>query len=546
MIGVGFAFELDGEREVRLYRSWDEWYEDFWDLLKASKQNKRLRKIYAHNGAGFDWLSFIQWGMKRGLIDDLKYIFAGQGIGVDLHMQRVVIQLRDSYRLLPASLAKLCETFHTEHRKLDIPTLPHIQLAENPVLYWQYLQNDVLSLQEVIFSFWSSIYNRSGSIGELSMTLPALSAKLWRMTLKVSLATPSNKKLKVMERRAYTGGRTECYHSGTAQVSVYDANSEYPSVMIDNIFPVSYSGGFTTGYHGKHGLYDITYIQHDRTHKPVLRDEETDRFTYVGSGVYAQPEIERLLAMDGEITVKEGFVFVDVGNPFHDFIDLYWNTRLDALARGDEAWAFVCKILMNSLYGKFGQREDGYTLKLLTADQMIDLLRKKTPIIPAGAFTLVEESRHSVMTFVSIAAYITSYARLWLYDEMAMAQDAGANLYAVDTDSVHFAGDVILPTGKGLGQWKLEYRGECTFLGPKLYAQKDGKIKAKGFALRDSGIEYATYVDLAYGRIPPLRVTFGVFPTFREVLIQGKQSAEMLTRTRTMRATTPLRREGNT
>jgi hypothetical protein len=217
-------------------------------------------------------------------------------LGIDVRVKKdLVVHLRDSYRLMPESLAKLTRSFKVEHQKLDIADQLHHELAiSNPALFETYCIHDVLGLQEVLFSFWNMLYKLVGSIGELPMTLPALAMRLWRLSLEGEIMTPSNKRLKALERRAYTGGRTECFRVGrTAAVNVYDVNSLYPAVMEQIEVPAGYRGGFTRTYDpSRLGLYDVTYRQTNRGAKPILRDEASNEFQFEGAGVYTTVELD--------------------------------------------------------------------------------------------------------------------------------------------------------------------------------------------------------------------------------------------------------------
>lgn len=536
-IGIAFAWiDADLIRHVDTFDGWSEWWNFYQTIVK---KNPYVRRIYAHNGASFDWLSFLDWSHDNDLLDKVNYIFSGgMGIGCDVKLGKISIKLRDSLRLLPASLKKLSQTFDVEHKKLDIDVLPAVLKRNNPVLFWQYARNDVLALQEIIFSFWSLIYAKIGNIGELPMTLASLSMKLWRMTLSDSMMVSWNKELKEFERRAYSGGRTECYNVTEASVEIYDANSEYPAVMLNGIYPLSYKGGWTTTYEGEHGLYEVDYQQTNTFYKPVLRDEKTQTFTYTGNGVYTKPELDELLLVGGNITVKQGYIYEEIGNPFKEFITDWWKTRLDAQARNDTAFSFVCKILMNSLYGKFGQREEGYTLKLLSSTEQEKLIEQDTPCYIVGDYTMVWESRHSEHTFVGIAAYITSQARLWLYRQMRTAQDAGCTLYATDTDSVHISPTPVIATGNNLGEWKKEYAGNAVYLGKKLYALADETIKSKGISKTCVPmLSYEVFRSLASGDIPSLTVSFESATTWRDVLLNNQPPCIFTKRTRTIEPT---------
>ena len=539
VIAVGVC--IDGI--VHCFENWEGFWDFYCNFLKQNKYASKYRRLYAHNGAGFDWLSFIQWAKGSDRIQKLDYIHSESfGIGVNITVDNVILKLRDSYRLLPSSLASLSKTYKIAQGKIHLDVLPHILKVENPKLFWEYLRHDVIALQEILYLFWVQIYDLVGSIEELPMTLPALAMKLWRMTLKEPIYTTWNKQLKEFERRAYSGGRTECYEAGETDVRIYDANSEYPTVMLSGQYPLSYKGGWTKKYRGQPGLYEIRYNQGNRFYKPVLRDETTGEFQYEGSGVYTQPEIDALISKSGTFECIKGYVFVEMGNPFKEFISTWWGIRRKAQIEGNDALAYVCKIFMNSLYGKFGQREEGWTLKLLTSDEIEDLLASGVKVKDAGEYTLVLEPRHSEYTFVSMAAYITSYARLHLYNEMCLAMDHGYKLYATDTDSVHISGGE-LPTSSDLGGWKKEFQGQGIYLGKKLYALSNGVIKSKGIGKIGpdgtpiSTMTYNAFKWLAYHPDWNLVIDFQSFPSNKEVLIKQVPVGQMVTRSRTVRVT---------
>lgn len=543
VIGVGFAWDDAATgRQYRAYEGWGAWFDDVRAIYKVADKvtRERLRTIYAHNGLGFDWLSLVEWMRDTDNMERMELLTSGSfGIGCDVKLKDCSLHLRDSLRLLPASLADLSRTFGVTNAKIDLAgEMPHTLKARNPRRFWAYLRNDVFALQETIKAFWQRIVSHYGNIGMLPLTLPALAMRLWRMTLREPILVPWNAEVKQLERRAYTGGRTECYQAGKADVRVYDANSLYPTVMASVKVPVGAGGGWTFAYDGYDGLYELTYIQTNQTVKPVLRDETTNDFTYVGSGVYCKPEIDLLLEMGGTISVMRGFVFDRMAYLFRDFIEDAYHARLEAKRHGDDALSYVYKILMNSLYGKFGQKEIGEKIVYWDTAKMDEELEKGTVFYEKGDFCIVEEVRNSETTFVSIAAYITSEARVRLYRQMAAAQLLGGTLWATDTDSIHVSG-VTMSEGDGLGEWKLEYQGKAVYLGKKLNAKENGKITAKGIG--KDGKDTLTYADFERLLTPgsALPVTFHTPPTSRQ-MAAGEKACKFRAQVRTIRATSPM------
>lgn len=535
------AHDRDTAPEVDVCDSWDDFWPAYVEYIISCKES-RQRRLYAHNGGNFDWPHLIVWLMDHGYAPErIRVIMAGGMIlGIDVRIRKnLVIHLRDSYRLLPESLAKLTKSFKVEHQKLDLNDAIHHELAEtDPFRFREYCVHDVLGLQEVLFSFWTMLYGLVGSIGELPMTLPALAMRLWRMTLQGEMMTPANKKLKALERRAYTGGRTECFRVGrTPAVNVYDVNSLYPAVMREIRVPAGYRGGFTRNYDPQHlGIYDVTYEQTNRAAKPVLRDETSNDFTYSGSGVYTTAELDLLREVGGDFQVREGYVFLRSRNLFSEFVTKWYGVRLEAQRREDTGLSYVCKILMNSLYGKFGQREEGWTLYLLPRAELMARIRRGEQIKEMGDFVLIMEERHNETTFVSVAAYITAAARTVLYGFISEAEQRGGFVWYCDTDSVHVSG-AELETSDDLGAVKHEYTGPASYAGKKLYALGD-KLKHKGVG-KKAGITPGQMADLVDGTIPAISATFETLPTAREILSRRKVPAVGFDRTRTLKVTGP-------
>lgn len=549
VLGIGFAWEdTDLLRHYRAYPGWNEWYEDYTRIYKdADKETStRLQYIYAHNGAGFDWLSLIVWAEKLDLMQKMEFITTGGiGIGIDIEFPHsVTVHLRDSVRLMPGTLKSLCSSFGVETGKLDVPDgyISHMQdfKREFPKEFWAYLKNDVLALQEVVKSFWVSIYEKVGTIERLPLTLPSLAMRLWRMTLEGDILVSQNKRLKKLERDSYTGGRTECYMVGVYPVTVYDINSLYPSQMAAQLFPASYRGGWVKEYKGQPGIYRIAYRQTNQQRKPVLRDLETNNFLYEGSGVYTQPEIEKLIEIGGTVTLIEGYQYYDMKPLFKSFIDDWYGTRLEAQKQNLTGLAYVCKILMNSLYGKFGQKEEGEKLVLWDATRQKEELGKGTKYKLSGEFCIVTEHRKSETTFVAVASYVTAYGRLRDYEAMELAEDLGGMVTYTDTDSQHVYG-AELPTGTALGENKEEFRGRIAYLGKKLYAKEKGEVKAKGIG-KDARakMSFDLFAELAEtGR--DYSATFITFPSILETVTGARPANRAFTRTRTIRRAPSLR-----
>ena len=166
----------------------------------------------------------------------------------------------------------------------------------------------------------------------------------------------------------------------------------------------------------------------------------------------------------------------------------------------------VAKLMLNSMWGKFGQRLDKTHVKEFTdARDLHDFLasgRYKITYVSPVTEDLVEvyyKIRDTMIEVnanlnIFVACFTTCHARLHLYEEL---ERLGRRVAYFDTDSIIFTrdGDYHPDLGKYLGQFKDELKGDhiTTFCsgGPKNYGYKtsSGKVctKVRGFTLNREG-----------------------------------------------------------
>lgn len=550
IIAIGFAYQKnDGSREYEYHEDTKSWLKSVQYLLRQKdnrkEDTKRYARIFAHNGANFDYLKMYEDFAYLDAVEDAQYFTADStGIGCTFKIKGLKTQLylMDSYRLMPASLAKLGETYATDNRKQAVPAeCQHDYLLfkhKFPVLFCQYLQADVLSLQEIIYKFWCSIYTKFGNIGQLPMTLPALALRAFSKQLQEPLLTPENPKLCAFEREAYKGGLTLCMRTGVYEnVNVFDVNSMYPHAMATFEYPSSYKGYWTTVFEPESiGLWRASYEQTNKKVPPFLFEENSGA-AYNGRGIYTTKELLHLSIIGGVFTITEGYVYEEKAPFFRNFVQSVYQDRQNATERGDEALAFTLKILLNSLYGKFAQRQMGTKIEWYTYDRLDEYVNagKSTKIM--GDFLVTEEEREVPHVFVAIAAMITANARIDLHRRMCDVINAGFDVYYCDTDSIHTNG--TLQENTGLGGLKLENSGQAAYAGRKLYAFCDGKIKAKGIGRKQVGkqLTYETIEALALNKELIEAFAFEGFPSVKGVLSKREKAAVMRVMTRRIRNT---------
>ena len=166
------------------------------------------------------------------------------------------------------------------------------------------------------------------------------------------------------------------------------------------------------------------------------------------------------------------------------------------------------KLMLNSFWGKFGQRPNQTQVSTFTKpSEFFELIMNDSTVIHrieivneemVEVFHSYQEDQIPVQTITNIfvACFTTSYARLKLYDALDILNERVLNM---DTDSVIYTckpGETPIPTGKYLGQFSNEldpddHIEEFITSGPKSYSfvTKNGKqcCKVRGFTLNVRG-----------------------------------------------------------
>lgn len=347
--------------------------------------------------------------------------------------------------------------------------------------------------------------------GELKSTLPAMAMDLFRRRyLDDEYWTPFYYRNN-FARRAYYGGRCEPFALGWWDcVNVYDFHSHYPAQMLGNSFPNPNSTvgprqpGRVAWILDHEGCSDCTVDVPHSQYPPLPYRVAGQTYFPVGvfRGVWCHNELR--YALEQGVRIKEVHATLyseDTVRPFDGYVTDLWERRQELKARGSPR-AQIYKLLLNSLAGKFGQREEGGLRELKSMEayergghrrgvEFMELRRTVYAKVP------IPVKRLPAYIIVPWAAYITAYGRIVLHQ--AMLDTPGPVLY-VDTDSIHCFSD--LPTGKELGDLSLQAKGATVdLIAPKMYDLILGTGErhpvAKGVPVEVAG-QYCTYKEVEY------------------------------------------------
>ena len=239
------------EQKYVIFRGFD-CVAQFSNYLMENKHVFKGFTFYAHNGAKFDFKLIFETLIKsEWKMDAKKFVeLAGGVIAANIYTHgdaegetgKISIDFKDSLKLIPGSLGKLCKELKTEHQKLE-SLINHNDVTRENCLddpnLELYLRNDVLGLLEVLDIFGKQVYEGTRIDITKCLTGASLSKKMFFYRYydkeKYPVYTLSDQN-DTFIRTGYSGGRVEAFKMGIGTEGNYSYNdftSLYPYAGTD-------------------------------------------------------------------------------------------------------------------------------------------------------------------------------------------------------------------------------------------------------------------------------------------------------------------------
>ena len=405
------------------------------------------------------------------------------------------VTIYDSLKILNFSVDKIAKDFNLPIRKLEIDykakrNINHI-LTDEEVAY---IKNDVEIMAralDILFKMdltkMTIASNAIGFYKKLNKNF-----KLYFPELDYSVDENI--------RRSYKGGFTylnPIYKEvETSKGIVLDVNSLYPSVMKNEKLPIGeplyfegkyeedklynlYVEVISCSFKLKPNMIPTIQIKGNLSFIPneYLESSKGDIVTLTLTNIDLELFLKHYDVYD--LTFHGGYKFKSIKGLFNNYID-YWSAeKIKAKKEGNGARYLISKLLLNSLYGKFGANPN---------------VRTKRPYLDEDKvlrFTFNEKEIGNTV-YIPVATFITSYARRKTIETSQAIRDYTISKYKKDyyiysdTDSIHM---LELPEEElkkfididdyKLGAWKLESRFiKGKFIRQKCYIEmnEEGKI----------------------------------------------------------------------
>lgn len=340
---------------------------------------------------------------------------------------------------------------------------------------------------------------------------------------------------------AYYGGRTETFERGyITDYNYYDFNSLYPSIMAQKTFPDPNTLRVTHKNTKKYieqyeGVSHVRIYVPQMDYPPLPHRQENGRVIFpcgTLDGWFSHIEIRHAMKLGCVLQkVYKTQYTKTTCKPFAGFVTTLYNLRKE-FKQTNNPMEFVVKIMMNSLYGKFGQKwrdldnwqhESTVTLKDIAKAGIVERMGKYMRLGKIQA----KPKNFSIPLW---AIYTTAYGRIKLHEAIVKHKPV-----YVDTDSL-ITKDTI-PESNELGELKREMKiASGIIVRPKFYTLRPygtdelaedennvykGYVKIKGLARK------LTYAEFFAFMVHP-EISYTKFTKFKEAMRRGLTPNEII------------------
>jgi len=506
--------KLNLKKEIIFYNVNDYW-NDIENFFKAFNISNLL--MFAHNTQfdfkmldGFNQLLTRGWELISQYVKNKTFILI-------FKKEKQTLHIWDTTNYAPEKLESIGESVGFPKLKVDFDNVSNKDLEI-------YCMRDT----EIIYQFIRKLVDflEVNDLSRLKATAGSLSLNIFRH----KFYNPENFKILIhnwtrtikLERESYRGGITDVFKVGESEQELIklDINSMYSKTMKYKKLPTKLVGWFHEFKHTNVELSKIYQTSKDNGYGIIIQatielSKENayilNKFKGKSLFVYGRfkvslctPEIE-FVEQYGQIIKFHQISVYKTERIFEQFVDFFYDKRTIAKRENNKIDNKFCKLILNTQYGKWGQRhieykqlnEDSEFLKWYKniIELKIKRIKEKNPdftfsnqmaylgniegegelyVVNHKLYLLKHTSKNAYDSFVAIASFITSYSRMLLVNYLLIAERE--NVYYCDTDSL-----VVNKIGynnlkrKGyiseteLGLLKVEDEGIGSFYSPKFY-----------------------------------------------------------------------------
>jgi len=411
---------------------------------------------------------------------------------------RFTFEFYDAYQFYETSLDNASQKYLGERKLLDLVDRTRLN---DDLEYWKenitniqiYVLDDAKKTERLAVLLRETLKHNIGFIPSKYISKAYISKEYFRRHTEIPIAKNFPPLVNKLALNAYFGGRFEITQRGhIGECSLIDINSSYPFAMTQLKAYLKDAWIRTTQikYEDTHGFYKIIVNTKDNAFITPFP------FRYRGRVIFPKGEFityatkEEILAYENEcdIEIIEGVEAKGEGEYFlrKDIEHLYeWKKR----AKGNDMEYMLVKILLNSLYGAFYEKQ------------------KKGEVYLTGK-----------LFSPPYATLITAIGRINLFKE---AKRYGKRIVGMATDSLLIKGQHNTPLSKDLGGWSFESEGDTYVLMSGIYKLGD-KIRMRGIAFRRVG-----RIQTPHGEFEDIFEYIRSYPQLTEYIIINERPVKL-------------------
>jgi hypothetical protein len=403
------------------------------------------------------------------------------------------VTIQDSLKILNFSVSVIAKTFNLEISKLEIDYHEYREIGHTLTKEEiDYIRNDVTIVAKALENIFAENLTK--------MTIGSDALYDYKQ-----IVTNFNSYFPVLEyeldkdiRQSYKGGFTylnPIYKEKDLEKGiVLDVNSLYPSVMYYEKLPFG-NPMFYEGKYEQDKLYNLYIQMISCTFKikkgkipsiqikgslsfipnEYLTNSGEDLVTLVLTNVDLKLFFEQYDVYD--LTYHSGWKFKSLTGLFCKYIEKWSKRKIEAKKENNGGLYTLAKLMLNSLYGKFGLNPN---------------IRGKYPYLSDDGIIKYRQTDKSIRQsiYIPVASFITSYARDKTIRTSQLIRDYSIEKYGIDyyvysdTDSIHSLfendndiKDIIDIDDYKLGSWKWESSFKrARFIRQKCYIEEEDDL----------------------------------------------------------------------
>jgi len=493
------------------------------EFLLNEKRGNETIIFLGHNLYGFDMNVIFT---PQELVKYFDITFNGSRV-IRMRVKGKNIHFFDTLNVFQTSLKKLGEMLNMEKGNLqgELALMGKDEFNARKNEIYSYCENDVL-ITEKLFLFYLdqvSKINKIKGVKGIPFTSSSYSFRYFNALNNFTLdGRDFDEDYLFLE--TYYGGRVEAIYEGYYDkgIYVYDVNSLYPYVMQKYEYPMMPIGEFYRDeinealLKGREGIV-FAYVyapkgvfgfKNDQGNfidigllpLKVKIDGEEKLIFPIGFfyGFFNLNEVRYAISKGYKIKILYAYLWeTDYIPHIKEFVNYFYELKKK---HKNDIMGFNAKLILNSLYGKFGQNS-GFD-RILPIDEYLKHRLEyedcEVSYFENYDYVLIRD-RHidkGKSSYFNIASYIASWARIELLKKIEYVIKKGGKIYYMDTDSIFT--DIEINDkdfiSDELGMMKLDKQGKSIIIyGSKDY-EIDNKRKSKGVPnnaelINNNGIE---------------------------------------------------------